>query len=711
MCQVLPFILSTFNYYSIPPTPSLHLTVLIRDPFLSPFVSQSFTASLFTTREMCLASRTITGSQTALASDPTSKQWKDFAAKEFMETKTRLTPITDTNTSPPLSPSHTTKLAVRSHDDNDTHIAPVVSSPKPDSPWLAFAAHNHETLPSSQLNHYDTLRSKSPPSLPTLKRSISDKAGQQRGDMVGMQQEHLQLYTPQLATDPPRCFCNEPAHIRNTSDYGIVYECYRVTASSDRNVPVCCTFHVHKDTWSFFQHALQNGRHIDPNHPDLQQCSAFNYTFRAIFRTENTFPMRLSANPLCYCNHFVRPVQDYHRSNNRMALVCPKMTSEELRYKACQWFLWAEDARALQSTLTHPTSLSNTISSHHENISSNTTTISTSSIDSKKKDDHNDTSDNDNNRTTNDETSSIASAGQHLKHTNNFHRDSGLMTAPSSPNTLDAKSTATSEDASIYKTTPVHMLQPSPKQLLPDTDKSLELIRLLKGAKVPEWYSDDQHHHHDTSFHGDTASLDSDDHSSTQSTVPGSPSSPFKVSMPVPASVYTRLLMDKKKSEYDGEQVSMLNQHALMMENELKRFEDENQQVKTIYAAKEEELNSLLRANDEDLAEIDRWEYQIKELAKLDTAMELLWDQTCDMAEEEIANVRKAKQCEITLTKLTRDLLDRLEQLKSQIAKKEDLDERTSLRDFKCRVCFQENIQVALVPCFHCCKFLTSCKI
>ncbi|KAI7881858.1 hypothetical protein K492DRAFT_236416 [Lichtheimia hyalospora FSU 10163] len=374
-----------------------------------------------------------------------------------------------------------------------------------------------------------------------------------------------------------------------------------------------------------------------------------------------------------------------------MALVCPKVTSDELRHKACQWFMWAEYAKALQSTLLHPTSF-NTI---HPSIPSNTTTISTSGIDNKK-------NDGDNNCIMNDE-----------KPSNNFCQDNGLMTAPSSPNTLNTKS----EDASIYKATPVHVLQPTAKQLLQDTDKSLELIRLLKGAKIAEWYSEDQHHHQHTACHGDTASLDSDDHSSTQSTVPGSPSSPLKISMPVPVSVYARILLDKKKSEYDDEQVSMLNQHALMMENELKRLEDENQQVKTIYAVKEAELNSLLRAHDDDLAEMDRWEDKIKELVKLDSALELLWDNTCDLAEEEISNVRKAKQCETMINKLKQDLVDRMEQLKTQIAKKEDLDERTSLRDFKCRVCFQENIQVALVPCFHCsycrpcAEKLTECAI
>ncbi|KAJ8656879.1 hypothetical protein O0I10_007476 [Lichtheimia ornata] len=675
---------------------------------------------------MCLASRTITGSHTALASDPTSKQWKDFAAKEFMENKTRLTPFTESSASPPLSPSQTTKLAVRSHDhDDDNPTATVVSSPNPGSPWLEFAAHNHETQPPPRhVNTYDASRSKSPPSCATLKRSISDKVGQQqqqqRGDLVGMQhyQEQLYLYAPQLSSDPPKCFCNQPAHIRNTSDHGIVYECYRVTTSSDsamQSLPVCCTFHVHKEPWSSFQQAFHNGRRIDPNHPHLQQCSAFNYTFRTIFRTENAYPMRLPMSPLCYCNHLVRPHQDYTRTNNRMALVCPKMASDLLRYKACQWFMWAEDAKALQSALPHPTSssLSDTISTtHHDDISASNTT--TSSIDKKEKNDRKDVEDN-------DETSSTVSTSQQLKHSNDFSRDNGLMTAPSSPNTLDAKSTTTSEDASIYKATPVHMIQPPSKQLSPDTDKSLELIRLLKGAKVPEWYSDDQHHHHqhhpDTVYHGDTASLDSDDHSSTQSTVPGSPSSPFKVSMPVPASVYARILLDKKKSEYDDEQVSTLNQHALMMENELKRLEDENQQVKTVYAAKEDEWNSLLRAHEEDLAEMDRWEEKIKDLVKLDNAMELLWDNTCDIAEEEISNVRKAKQCEIMINKLKRDLVDRMEQLKLQIAKKEDLDERTSLRDFKCRVCFQENIEVALVPCFHCsycrpcAEKLTECAI
>lgn len=715
MLSFIPFyFLILFTYILYPSHSHSHShTVHTRLPLSYHPYQSVLSASLITTREMCLASRTITGSHTALASDPTSKQWKDFAAKEFMENKTRLTPIADSSASPPLSPSQTTKLAVRSHDDNDNSIATVVNSPNPGSPWLEFAALNHDTQPSPKhVNAGVALRSKSPPSCATLKRSISDKAGQQqqlqqRGDMVGMQhyQEQLYLYAPQLSSDPPKCFCNQPAHIRNTSDYGIVYECYRVTASSDRGMqtlPVCCTFHVHKEPWSSFQQAFHNGRRIDLNHPHLQQCSAFNYTFRTIFRTVNNYPMKLPISPLCYCNHLARPLQDYTRSNNRMALGCAKLASEESRHKACLWFMWAEDAKALQSELPHPTSsLSDIISTDHE--PSNTTTTTSSSIDNKEKyDDRKEIEDN-------DETSSTVSAGQHLKHSNDFSRDNGLMTAPSSPNTLDAKSTATSEDASIYKATPVHMIQPPSKQLSPDTDKSLELIRLLKGAKVPEWYSDDQHHHHqhhpDTVYHGDTASLDSDDHSSTQSTVPGSPSSPFKVSMPVPASVYARILLDKKKSEYDDEQVSMLNQHALMMENELKRLEDENQQVKTVYAAKEDEWNSLLRAHEEDLAEMDRWEDKIKDLVKLDNAMELLWDNTCDLAEEEISNVRKAKQCEIMLNKLKRDLVDRMDQLKLQIAKKEDLDERTSLRDFKCRVCFQENIEVALVPCFHCCKY------
>jgi len=59
-----------------------------------------------------------------------------------------------------------------------------------------------------------------------------------------------------------------------------------------------CGFHVHQPIWS----ELCYGRGSQKNHPELNTCPFFNFTYCVFFETINGFPINTPSVPRCYCN-------------------------------------------------------------------------------------------------------------------------------------------------------------------------------------------------------------------------------------------------------------------------------------------------------------------------------------------------------------------------------------------------------------------------
>lgn len=112
-----------------------------------------------------------------------------------------------------------------------------------------------------------------------------------------------------------------------------------------------CGFHVHKRIWDQFRSQLQAGYDLDPNHPELNICPAFNLTFCASFRLQNPFPKRFPPVPRCFCNFPVKMLMSnsgIHK--NRVTFTCPNFDIDNARPK-CSWALIAEEVPFIPSLI------------------------------------------------------------------------------------------------------------------------------------------------------------------------------------------------------------------------------------------------------------------------------------------------------------------------------------------------------------------------
>ncbi|KAJ2964194.1 hypothetical protein NQZ79_g842 [Umbelopsis isabellina] len=125
---------------------------------------------------------------------------------------------------------------------------------------------------------------------------------------------------------------------------------YDIEKTKERAIPSnICGFHVHKSTWDQLRSHLQNGNDLDPEHPELNICPAFNLTFCATFRLANRYPKRSPPVPRCFCNFPVKMLLNHgglHK--NRVTFTCPNFDVDNARPK-CSWALAAEEVPFIPS--------------------------------------------------------------------------------------------------------------------------------------------------------------------------------------------------------------------------------------------------------------------------------------------------------------------------------------------------------------------------
>ncbi|KAG2182384.1 hypothetical protein INT43_007314 [Umbelopsis isabellina] len=110
-----------------------------------------------------------------------------------------------------------------------------------------------------------------------------------------------------------------------------------------------CGFHVHKSTWDQLRSHLQNGNDLNPEHPELNICPAFNLTFCATFRLANRYPKRSPPVPRCFCNFPVKMLLTHNGLHkNRVTFTCPNFDVDNARPK-CSWALAAEEVPFIPS--------------------------------------------------------------------------------------------------------------------------------------------------------------------------------------------------------------------------------------------------------------------------------------------------------------------------------------------------------------------------
>ncbi|CAJ0823527.1 3624_t:CDS:2, partial [Entrophospora sp. SA101] len=98
-----------------------------------------------------------------------------------------------------------------------------------------------------------------------------------------------------------------------------------------------CAFHVHQPIWN----EMCRGESLNNNHPELNTCPFFNFTFCVIFNTITEFPINIPAVPRCYCGKPIVLRRIIRRHNKgKWFMSCASYQIPGARPK-CAWFEWA----------------------------------------------------------------------------------------------------------------------------------------------------------------------------------------------------------------------------------------------------------------------------------------------------------------------------------------------------------------------------------
>ncbi|KAI9249194.1 hypothetical protein BDA99DRAFT_223312 [Phascolomyces articulosus] len=642
-------------------------------------------------------------------------------------------------------------------------------------------------------------------------------------------------YQPTLL-DPPLCFCNKPAHERQTLLDGTIYECHFIgniinnnnnndnntknnnvnhkgaedkddenqeeekshghptNYNKEQQVPVCL-FHVHKDFWDVCRRKLHEGRPIDKLDPALSSCPAFNFVFCLILRQQNALSKRTHLiPPNCYCNRPSRIIDNVAQYHHRPFLACQYLESSDHPVR-CGYFVFIENARFKPpDSLIHSYPLSSSsqqeLDKQHVQSPWNTTSSAYSP--------------------TTSYASSSVSDQDGTSHQLKPHSSSSSDFPPSPHESVCSTPTASSfrtitthnheEDETIYN--PSSLSHKTPEQLVslltsaanrrnncyiqsqPEMEEGVgeeqvrdmgergqqevqearmdeqgdeeggegsdgvnitasgdELIRLLQGARMPYWHTPpppqdekratllallNQHHTHDnqatttTSKAGDgasttssTSSLSDSSKQNEMSTIRGA------YGLLIPGSVYARQALIKKTSRgshrlEEERNIQELKQKIMAMQDIVGNLEAEKEEHRKQAQREQQKLIDLQTEQEKQAAGtqalIQQAEAMEQEKQKLtDTIQELK-----QVLQEEIQLRQKSQYRTVELEQMAEDVLKINEELTQEMSEKE---EKLNFKDLKCRVCFQENIEYALVPCYHCsyCKTcaekLTECAI
>ncbi|KAI9489349.1 hypothetical protein BDB00DRAFT_618522 [Zychaea mexicana] len=483
--------------------------------------------------------------------------------------------------------------------------------------------------------------------------------------------------------------------------------------------------------------------------PALLLCPAFNLTFTIVTRLNNTYTKRLPyPPPRCYCN---KPVLLDLRSikyNHRSYFVCSDYDHIDAPLR-CGFFAWADQVRCrIPDTLPHshsslaqpssPPSSSSSSWQHHQQILSPSSPVpppwspllSSTSYSSTSVSDH------DHQQQSQQQSKPYFSADMPP------FLPSSRESIPSTPSTTSARTFPINydEDASIYTPrtskidNPIYALASSGRSGAKaeegkdcSTGASDEFVRLLQGAKMPLWHTSTKEQGDPNDLRSGTSLLDAlngvkaggggndNESTSASSSLPGSPQQRETTALRgvygllIPGSVYMRQAIKKKNTDIarakekqmTEEKLEELRQQIASMEETIRDLEAENQKERAAKQVKEEELSDLINKQEKHAVDAQELIQKAEKLLADKEEITASMQQVQEILAEETMLREKSQRRRIKLEMILYDILAMNESLKQEMAEKE---EKLSMKDLKCRVCFQENIEFALVPCYHCCK-------
>lgn len=108
-----------------------------------------------------------------------------------------------------------------------------------------------------------------------------------------------------------QCFCQKPASIYYTLEYGPILECASYDKNSQHYNPrYVCGFHVHEVSWKKLHEQLEQGYSVCSRYVELRACPLYNFTYCAMFKVKNEFksvPVNL---PTCFCGKPIKMIHD-----------------------------------------------------------------------------------------------------------------------------------------------------------------------------------------------------------------------------------------------------------------------------------------------------------------------------------------------------------------------------------------------------------------
>ncbi|KAG0164858.1 hypothetical protein DFQ30_009309 [Apophysomyces sp. BC1015] len=515
--------------------------------------------------------------------------------------------------------------------------------------------------------------------------------------------------------DPPLCFCNKPASKMYTPEFGTIYECYTMNAqnrnkstatyneltSSTRitRVPThICGFHIHQRAWDQFRRSLQFGSDVDPCHAELDICPAFNYTFCVIFRVNNEFPKRSPPVPRCFCNIpvIIRNVEG--KRNVRMSFTCKNFDVEGAKPK-CSWVLWAEEVPFIKPR--YPlhaigrTTETNDLDEPPDSESDKQIEKQLAPLDKNEEEDQ-------------EKNTAVAPSASHSEEkqrevvSSEEEEEEGL---PPLPQQQQQQSMSVGGGPSCSDKAKNEMLQLLLNVKVPVIDHfnsnvpTEDAMNTATTTRMKDEYTGPKDLTPSSSI-SEVGSQGSDSSCSTFCSVPTHPATsslngaekymeanatveeeqqqPDQVSVPAPAPALEPVCKAGWADEKVLEELS----------NRLSDVEMEKE-------AHLEEIRKLKEAVESNASAIRRL---YKEQGGFQVAMEGLYR----VIDEETATRRSNQKRTVELEVSLNELLIESELLQE---KNETYKEKMMARDMKCRVCFHNNIDTAVIPCFHCGKF------
>ncbi|ORY96825.1 hypothetical protein BCR43DRAFT_564048 [Syncephalastrum racemosum] len=605
--------------------------------------------------------------------------WQDFAKQMTHKSKQKADMVTFTPRSQKaVSVEHTTAA--------HTGVAATPNDRPSSNPWKSYAQeecrlHRPLALPPKQQP------STSPPSIFPRSTSTSTSTSAsastststtatlrgQTSDSSRRLSCSSERSTLSNAPSTILCFCQLPAAVSQTEEFGPILECHYSSDTADLTQQdggvdcprTICAFHLHKNAWTSIKLNYERGKYL--THEELRICPYFNSVACILLRTANDYPKRVIGAPKCYCNE----AAIYSAGKNipqHFYFYCTH----------CTFFAWASQAYILpRQTPVHADGISSPMYhgkriDHIPTFVPSTITSSSPSIPASTSVDH---------------TSPRQPSRQPSE---SLFSPKSVSTSPTREPQRALRDTLTQsewdkENATIYASAAPRMTQflPVRNDTLPNSSNprpmAADFLRLLETARLPEM---------------DTKATPAQDEKARLQ------------SMLIPTSVLMQrsaksgsnkaddLLRHEKQRKADARlemELQRLQSRLQDLRAEHKDFSDRKHLRTELISRMKRDLEKFHRKYEQEVQKEQRARY-IEEKAA--SSIELLENQLKSNQERRLRMEEYIEPYRATAIALAQEAESEKSIYREQV-------ERDFAGELNCRVCHKPNADYALIPCFH----------